>query len=165
MRTAAVTAALLALFCLGAGPLGAAEWGRHVNARYGYETAVPPGFTARGAADNGDGQIFATATAELRVFGGNILEGDFEAEMRWRQGVLEAEGWALTDRMSTPDAAVFAAQRAGRLLSVRAMALCGGDQFGMLMFTYLRADIAASAPLIDRLAAAFRPTGDGLACR
>lgn len=160
-----LAAALLAVLCLCAGPGRAADWGQYVNARYGYVTAVPPGFAARGEADNGDGQIFATATAELRVFGANILDGAFEDELRGRQSALEAEGWVLSDRLSTPDSAVFAARRAGRLLFARAIALCGGDQLGLLLFTYLRADIAASAPLIDRLTAGFRPTGDGLMCR
>ncbi|RYE83786.1 MAG: hypothetical protein EOP19_13070 [Hyphomicrobiales bacterium] len=80
---------LILLLILLACPALASEWGRYENARFGYVVAVPPGFSGAPEADNGDGRVFSShdGTQTLRVFGGTVLEGDFEAEARAAMGL------------------------------------------------------------------------------
>jgi hypothetical protein len=111
-----VRALLVALLLL-ATPAFAADWGHYVNVRYGIATDVPPGFVGQGEADNSDGQIFTTPTAELRVFGANVFASDFEAEVRDREAADTAAGWALTYKMSTPTYAPSPCARARRSAS------------------------------------------------
>ena len=75
---------MLALLMLMATPAIAAGWGHYTNVRFGYAVDVPPGFAGQGESDNSDGQVFKTPTATLTVFGGNILDGGFEDEVKQR---------------------------------------------------------------------------------
>ncbi len=50
------------------------KWAKYQNARYGYTVSYPSDLLMpQGEADNGDGQIFLNNTAEMRVYGSNIL--------------------------------------------------------------------------------------------
>lgn len=50
------------------------KWKIYQNARFGYSIAYPSNLLApRGEADNGDGQVFASKSAEMSVFGSNML--------------------------------------------------------------------------------------------
>src|SRR3569833_3369173 len=93
---------LLALLLLLPLPATAAEWSHYTNVRFGYAIDVPPGFVAQGEADNGDGQKFKTPTATLTVFGGNVMEADFEAEVGARGGGAAGGGGAGAGRGATP---------------------------------------------------------------
>ena len=47
------------------------------NARFGYSILYPADLlTPQGEADNGDGQIFKNADAEMRVYGSNMVLGE-----------------------------------------------------------------------------------------
>ena len=142
----------------------AADWSHYVNVRYGFATDVPPGFAGQGEAANSDGQVFATPTAELRVFGANIFASDFEAEVREREASDAADGWGLTYKVSTPAAASWSGRQGGRILYVRAIALCAGTQIGVIRFTYMRSDLAAFDPVVERLVRAFRATDESAMC-
>jgi hypothetical protein len=155
---------LIALVLLLATPAFAADWGHYVNIRYGFAADVPPGFAGQGESDNSDGQVFTTPTAELRVFGANILSSDFEAEVREREAADTAAGWVLTYKVSTPSAASWSGQQGSRILYARAIALCGGTQIGVLQLTYMRADLAAYNSVVDRLVRAFRATTGSAMC-
>src|SRR3954470_20475001 len=96
---------LLALLLMLPLPAVAADWGHYTNARFGYVIDVPPGFVAQGEADNGDGQVFKMPTATLTVFGGNVMEADFESEVVARERYAEQEKWAITYQVSTPQKA------------------------------------------------------------
>ena len=157
----ALIAVLVLLFCA---PALAADWGHYVNVRYGFATDIPPGFVGQGESDNSDGQIFTTPTAELRVFGANILAPDFEAEVREREAADTAAGWALTYKVSTPTAASWSGRQGSRILYVRAIALCEGTQIGILQLTYMRADLAAFDAIVERLVRAFRATEGSATC-
>jgi hypothetical protein len=159
-----VRALLAALVLLLAPPSFAADWGHYFNVRYGFATDVPPDFVGQGEADNSDGQVFTTPTAELRVFGANVLAADFEAEVREREAADASAGWALTYKVSTPTAASWSGRQGSRILYVRAIALCRGTQIGILQFTYMRADIATFDAVVERLVRAFRPTEGSAMC-
>ena len=156
--------ALLVSLLLLATPAFAADWGHYVNVRYGFATDVPPGFVGEGESDNSDGQIFTTPTAELRVFGANVLASDFEAEVREREAADTAAGWTLTYKVSTPSAASWSGRQGSRILYVRAIALCEGTQIGILQLTYMRADLAAYDAVVERLVRAFRATEGSATC-
>ena len=50
------------------------KWTKYENARFGYSIAYPSDLlTPQGEADNGDGQVFKSDKAEMRVYGSNLL--------------------------------------------------------------------------------------------
>jgi hypothetical protein len=50
------------------------KWKIYQNVRFGYSISYPSDLLVpRGEADNGDGQVFAGKSAEMRVFGSNLL--------------------------------------------------------------------------------------------
>ena len=150
---------ILALLMLVSVPALAAEWGHYDNARFGYGIDIPPGFVAGGEADNGDGQVFSTPTATLRVFGGNLLQ-DFEAEAAQRRAFATSDGWALTYQVTTPGRASYSGKRGARILYARLIALCGGTAFGMFELEYSRSDITKFDSVVTRLVQSLRPTAN-----
>jgi hypothetical protein len=130
----------------------AAGWGHYANTRYGYEIAVPPGFSGRGESGNGDGQVFVSqqGTQELRVFGGYLASGDFSSEMAARRQQDADDGWAITYEASTPKWVSYSGSKGGFILYVRAIARCG-DQYAMFRLRYSKHDAAALDPVISQL--------------
>ena len=155
---------LLALLLLLPVPAMAAEWGHYTNVRFGYAIDVPPGFVAQGEADNGDGQVFKTPTATLTVFGGNVMEADFEAEVKAREGYATDDGWAITYQVSTPQKGSWSGKRGARILYGRMIALCGGGQFGSFQLEYSSADLKAFNPIVDRLVSSLKATSGSASC-
>lgn len=145
-------------------PAMAADWEHYTNVRFGYAIDVPPGFVAQGESDNGDGQVFKTPTAVLTVFGGNVMEADFEAEVRVREGYASDDGWAITYQVSTPQKASWSGKRGARILYGRMIALCGGVQFGSFQLEYSSADLKAFNPIVDRLVSSLKATDGGGSC-
>ena len=145
-------------------PAMAADWGHYTNVRFGYAIDVPPGFLAQGESDNGDGQVFKTPTAALAVFGGNVVEADFEAEVTAREGYASDDGWAITYQVSTPQKASWSGKRGARILYGRMIALCGGAQFGSFQLEYSSADLKAFNPIVDRLVSSLKATDGSGSC-
>jgi len=154
----------VALLLLGVTPALAADWGHYGNARFGYGVDVPPGFVAQGEADNGDGQVFLTPTATLTVYGGHIVMGDFEAEVRRREAADADSGWGLTYRSSSPQNASYSGKKGARILYARLVALCKGTEFAAFELNYSRIDIGKFDALINRLVRSLRGSGNGLDC-
>ena len=155
---------LFALLLLLPLPAAAADWGHYANARFGYAVDVPPGFWAQDESDNGDGQVFKTPTATVTVFGGNVMEADFEAEAKAREGYATSDGWAITYQVSTPQKASWSGKRGARILYGRMIALCGGQQFGSFELEYSSADLKAFNPIVDRLVSSLRATSGSGSC-
>jgi len=155
---------LFALLLLLPLPATAADWGQYANVRFGYALDVPPGFAAQGESDNGDGQVFKTPTATLTVFGGNVMEADFEAEVKSRDGYSTGDGWAITYRDSTPRNASWSGKLGGRILYARMISLCGGQQFGSFELVYSRTDLQTFNPVVDRLVSSFKATSGSASC-
>ena len=84
----------LVLFALLATPTLAADWGAYENGRFGYVIDVPPDFEWGEEAANGDGRVFTSGdgTQTLRVYGGNILEADFESSVQAAMGYAQEAG-------------------------------------------------------------------------
>lgn len=157
---------LALLICLVPAAAAAADWGRYENARFGYAAAIPPGFEGQGEAENGDGQVFRSrdGTQLLRVYGGNLLDPDFEAAIGRAMGHAEEAGWALSYERVTPSWASYSGTRNGMIFYARAIVLCGGTQYASFEVEYPQRDLAAMNPVIDRLVGGLRATGRGAGC-
>lgn len=146
-------------------PVSAFAAGQHyVNVRYGYSLDVPDGFAGDGESDNGDGQVFTTPTATLTVYGGNVIEADFEAEVRARQGDASGERWTLTYQVSTPRNASWSGVRGARVLYARMIALCDGSQFAAFDLEYSKTDLEKFNPIVDGLVASLKATDGSATC-
>ena len=156
---------LLALLLMLPLPAMAAEgWGHYTNVRFGYAVDVPPTFVAQGESDSGDGQVFKTPTATLTVYGGNVMEADFEAEVAQSEQFAKDDGWAITYQVSTPQRASWSGKRGARILYGRMIALCGGEQFASFELEYSSVDLKAFNPLVDRLVSSLRATEGSGSC-
>jgi len=155
---------LLALLLLIPLPAFAADWGHYTNTRFGYAVDVPPRFVAQGESDNGDGQVFKTPTAVLTVFGGNVMETDFEAGVAQREQFAKDASWAITYQVSSPQKSSWSGKRGGRILYGRMIALCGGQQFASFELEYSSADLKAFNPVVDRLVSSLRATEGSASC-
>lgn len=154
------------LFVAMAGAAFAAERSHYENSRFGYMIDIPAGFSGNGEASNGDGQVFRSTdgTQLLRVYGGNLLEQDFESSAKAAMGSAEEAGWSLSYERVTPSWASYSGTRNGQILYARAIALCGGSQFASFELEYPEADLSAMNLVIERLVAALEPTGAGISC-
>jgi len=137
----------------------AAEWGQYDNPRFGYVVAVPPGYAPDSrAADNGDGLTLRSeqGTQRLVVWGGWIIAGDFDAHVADAIQAAAADGWAITDRVTTPGWASFSGTRNGQVLYAREIALCDGRAYASLRLNYPQRDIADMGDLAGRLGGSLR---------
>jgi hypothetical protein len=154
----ALLAAILMMLAL---PVAAAEWGHYENARFGFAVDIPPEFGNAQEALNGDGRIYASGDgrAVLRIYGGNIVEADFEAALATAMGHAESDGWALSYQRVTPGWASYSGTRNGQILYARAIAACGGSQYASFELVYPAAEVRAYDPVVERLVRSLRATG------
>jgi hypothetical protein len=150
---------LVVAFLMLGSPAFAAEWGHYENARFGYVIDIPPGFESQHEAANGDGQVFSTPTAELRVYGGYILEGDFEDEIKALQQTAVEAGWTITYQAATPRWASYSGTQGSRIFYARAIALCD-NAVAEFSLTYGKADLEAFDQIVERLVTSLKPAGD-----
>ena len=157
---------LTVLALLFASPALAQQWGSYENARFGYVIEVPPGYLAAPEAENGDGRVFRSAegTQLLRVYAGDNMDVDFEASLSAAMEFARAAGWALSYERVTPSWASFSGTRNGLVLYARAISICGGRQYASFELEYPERDISRMNPVVERLVASLRGTGDGAGC-
>ena len=157
MRILIVLLALIAL------PVSARElgWGRYDNARFGYTSEIPAGFSGYGESDNGDGQIFDNAgkAQVLSFWGANVTAEDFEAEVAARMGYAERDGWNIAYQATTSYWASFSGVMGQRMFYTRMIALCDGLSYAAMTVQYSAAQAADMKPRVERLAAGFRDLG------
>lgn len=157
---------LITLLALIVSPALAADWGSYENARFGYVAAVPPDFSGSGEADNGDGQLFTSrdGTQTLRVYGGNILEADFEADANAAIKAAAGDGWAVSYERVTPSWASYSGSRQGLVLYVRSISLCAGTQYATFEYQYPKTAIRDADAVVEKLVRSLKETGDGVSC-
>lgn len=156
-------ASLLIALILSVPAIGA-EWGHYVNERFGVEADVPPGFEAGEPPANGDGLRFSTPTASVGIFGSLMAEGGFEADVQQRIKWSEDDGWAITYKSVTPQWASWSGTKGGRILYVRAIAMCGGSTIGAFEFEYSQADRKTLDAAVERMANSLKDSGTGWQC-
>jgi len=145
----------------------AAEWTTYENARFGYVVDIPPGFVEDGPPpENGDGQLFRSAdgTQLLRVYGGNIIDEDFQTAVRGAMQAARDAGWSLSYERATPRWTSYSGTRQGMILYARGIALCGGEQYASFEIEYPDDDLDAMHRVIDRLVASLKASGNGIGC-
>lgn len=153
-------ALLFLIFTLLASPAFAADWEGYGNARFGYEIEVPPGFEWGPEADNGDGRSFRSGATRLAVWGGNIVEADFESEARAAIGYATSDGWAVTYEATTPSWASFSGMQGKRVLYERMIALCDGS-YAAFRLEYSTVNMATMAPVVERLVLTLKSSDAG----
>ena len=124
----------------------------YFNDRFGYRIDLPPAFEIVNAADNGDGLSLQTpdGSAKLLVFGANILEGGFAAEVARRQTLDVEEGWNITYAKSGTNWASYSGLKGGTVIYVRAITLCA-DTAGYFSIEYPAAQRKRYDPVVTKL--------------
>jgi hypothetical protein len=153
---------LVLLLALLAAPLALAQSGDlYANARFGYAVAVPPGFVGMGEAANGDGQRFRSrdGTQNLAIWGGHLLEADFEQHVAAALRAAAESGWALSYERATPRWASWSGSRNGLVLYARHIALCDGTSYAAFELTYPQRDLARMDAVVERLVASLKAGG------
>lgn len=154
------TLVALVLTVLAAGTALAADGERYANARFGYAIVLPAGFAPdKRAPDNGDGLTLRNeaGTQRLAVWGGQIVEADFDAHAQVAIGSATQGGWRMSYQAVTPGWASYSGSRNGQVLYGRAIALCDGLSYASFQLEYPERDIARMNAVIDRLVATLRP--------
>lgn len=154
--------ALIALLAFGlASPVLAEDWRLYANDRFGYEIPVPDSLRMVAQSDNGDGATFKSSNGRqvLTVWGGNIIEGDFEYEVTSRLVDLDENSWNITYKAVTPRWASFSGSRDGQVIYWRAIALCGGSQYAIFQFDYPLSQLSALDPTVTRMVRDFSADG------
>jgi hypothetical protein len=121
-------ARLTAMICLFAVPAMAADWWTYANPRFGYAIELPSEFHMAAEPDNGDGITLASTdrSAQLAVFGSNIVEGDFSTQAKTRLGFIKDDGWRISYSKTTSRSFSYSGTREDRIIYVRGVALCNG---------------------------------------
>jgi len=137
-------------------PAFAAGWTHYDNARFGVGLDIPPGFVnGVDAPDNGDGLTFhsANGTAELLVWGSNLVDQSFAGDGASRVESAKADGWNVTYERSSPMGwHVFSGSKKGVVLYEKSIASCNGTQSLAFRITYPEEELQAYNDIVARLA-------------
>ncbi|MBU1303935.1 MAG: hypothetical protein KKF33_00235 [Alphaproteobacteria bacterium] len=130
----------------------------YANERFGYSISIPDGFAGQGESENGDGQTFVIEgkPIDLLVWGGNLMEPDFESEVAAAMGYTEEAGWNLTYQASTPRWASFSGTQGGRILYQRLILLCDGTSYASFRLEYSVRDRAEMDPAVEQMVASLK---------
>jgi hypothetical protein len=133
-------------------------WSRYTNARFAYVIDVPPGFEAIAEADNGDGGVARSALghAELRVWGGYVMDSSVESEAEERIGADRVDGWAISYRRTGSYTASWSGQKGARVFYQRTAKGCNSAYIHFHL-EYDRDDLDAYNNIIIRLARSLKP--------
>lgn len=144
-----------------AAPALAETWRGYANDRFGYEILIPPDLDMVAQSDNGDGATFKSSDGRqvLAVWGGNIIEGDFDYEVTTRLIALDEKSWNITYKAVTPTWASFSGSKGGQVIYWRAISLCGGTQYAMFQFDYPLSRLHALNDTVDRLVSTLAADG------
>lgn len=138
----------------------AEQWGRYVNARYGYGVDVPPGFSKVREADNGDGGTSRSADgqSQLAVWGSNLLMESLSSDVVDRIESAEQDDWQVSYRKVTDRWASWSGERAGRIFYARAVLLCHDDQAGFFQIEYPADQREAFDAAVNKMVKGFKAT-------
>jgi hypothetical protein len=111
----------------------AADWSSYANARFGAIIDIPPGFVNDvPEPENGDGLTFHSAdgTAELLVWGNNLVDADFNQDVAARLKSDIEDGWNISYVAGVNGSGwqVYAGTREGRLLYAKSISSCKETQ-------------------------------------
>ncbi len=135
---------LAALFLVG-NVISAAAQDNYANARFGFSAAIPTIVSFdKTESDNGDGVAFHSedGTAELRVWGSNLIEADLASEARADLQFAKQDGWAVSYAGGKYGRkfAVFSGSKGGRIMYERMVSTCNGQATAHYRIEYPTAD-------------------------
>ncbi|WP_108395579.1 hypothetical protein [Devosia submarina] len=153
--------ALLVCFALLALPAFAIGWSSYENGRFGYQSAIPPGFSGYGESENGDGRIYDRpgTMQTLSLWGAHMLAESFEAEVAASIGYAERDGFNISFQTVTPQWAVFSGVMGDRQFTRRMILLCDRMSTASMTLQFSSRDAADIRDIEQRLAQEFRTTG------
>ena len=132
------------------------EWQQFGIKRFGFIFDVPPGFELTQRSDNGDGAAFHSADgALLAVWGINLENSQFLAEIKSQISRHEKEGWQFTYRRLTRKWASYSGIRDDQIRYVRAIAICG-DRAAVFLMDYSRAQKLEYDPVVSRMVSSLK---------
>jgi hypothetical protein len=136
---------------------GSQEWQRFGIERFGFVFDVPPEFELTQRSDSGDGAAFhAPDGALLAVWGINLEEDDFLAQVKEQISRDEKEGWEFTYRRLTREWASYSGVKADQIRYVRAITVCG-NRAALFLMDYSRDKKVAYDPVVTRMVRSLKP--------
>lgn len=143
-----------------ANPAMAQYWTHYANARFGYETDIPPDYVGEGQSANGDGQVFFLpgGLQSLTVWGGNFYESSsgLEDEVKSQFDADVQKGLSVSYQSSTPHWAVWSGTIDNRVIYQRMILLCDGTSYAAMRSEYERDDLNTMREIIEGLVRSFK---------
>jgi hypothetical protein len=141
------------LIVLACPAFAAPGWDSYFNGRYGYQIGVPPGFVGQGEPDAHDGQVFHSKDGAqiLKVWGGYLADTDFADDVKSRMDDFSKQHWSVNYQATTPKWASYSATKGQRVVYVREILGCKGQQYATFELQYPSVDIGKMNPIVDQL--------------
>lgn len=145
-----------------ANPAMAQYWTHYANARFGYETDIPPDYVGQGQSANGDGQVFFLpgGLQSLTVWGGNFHEtsSGLEDEVKSQFDADVQKDLSISYQSSTPHWAVWSGTIGNRVIYQRVILLCDRASYAAMRSEYERDDLNTMHEIIEGLVRSFKGT-------
>ena len=122
------------------------------NARFGYSISYPTSLKPQGEAENGDGQVFKNADAELRVWGSNnALMRTLNEEY---QSALNDFGAGVTYKTLLKNGFVISGKKGGKIFYQKTF--LKDDQFFTFTFEYKESKKSVYDSITTKIAKSFK---------
>lgn len=159
MRSGFLVALVSAVMAIAPFQAIASAWGRYVNVRFAYAIDIPPGFSDVAEAENSDGGVSASGDgkAELRAWGGYLVDTDFKSEIAGRVQADASQGWMISYDHRVARNASWSGSRDGRVFYARAMKGCDNAAI-YFRLEYDRTDLDRYDDIVERLVRSLHPT-------
>ena len=134
-------------------------WNHYDNPRFAYSIDIPPGFSAVEEAANSDGGVSRSAdgAAELLVWGGHLVIGDFTSDIADRIRSDTSAGWRISYDHRTATKASWSGSKGDRIFYARAVSTCGDSSIHFRL-EYDRADLERYDDIVGRLVRSLKGT-------
>jgi hypothetical protein len=154
MKKLFILAAILLSLALSQAVSAQTDYRTYSNARFGYSISYPADLlTPQGEAENGDGQIFKNADAEMRVYGSNMLLN--ETLQKEYNALLRKYGKSVGYKVLRANFFVVSGRRNGRIFYRKTMENSDGA-FVTFEIEYREAKRAVYDKVTSRAAASLK---------
>jgi hypothetical protein len=129
-----------------------AHWGSYLDQRYGFQSAVPPGFVSRGAPDVDDLTTFdGPDGATLIVWGGPLTDDPLPLDAKDRVDYEVGDGWTITHEAIGKTRASYSGTKGSDVLYAREISGCNGRMHAGFYLQYRRTHLEAMRPVVEKL--------------
>lgn len=145
---------LLALLLFTAPALADAGWRQFDSARYGFSIEIPAGFIEQPPPENGDGATFHApdGTAELKVWGSNLLDETLKSDSAFRRKAETEEGWRITYSPVRKRWYAYSGLKGERIVYAKAVSACGGSLALHFRIEYPKTEKVQYDAMVTRMA-------------